>query len=209
MTFYSEGYRFVPWRQAPVWDGGEEQGFEPALPDNIYSELLAFMGDEPESHSPYPALYLVRWPSDAPEPPGMQSVSNELALLLEAGMSYPPAIAIARNAVRRPRGIGEANPAEAAERFTSALREEIENQRNRPFFLAKSLVWHYIAYVKPGDYCWILRYDPTKKEPLWYVSRDYFAYTCPVGEFDVDIAYLCERFGVPPESKLPGEADGV
>lgn len=197
MTFYKEGYRFVPWRLSPLVEGDEEQGVEPDLPDHIHSELLAFMGHDPVSGASYPALHLVRWPNNAPEPLGMKPVSEELALLLRAGMIYPPAIAIARDAVGWFGEVKEESDAEAAERFTNALREEIENQRNRPFFLAKSLVWHYIAYVKPGDYCWILRYDPTQEEPLLYVSRDYFAYTCRVEEFDVDVAFLCERFGVP------------
>ena len=200
MTFYNEGYRFVPWRLAPKEDWDEDQAAEADLPDHIYSELLAFMGHNPVSGASYPALHLVRWPNNAPEPPGLKAVSNELALLLEAGMIYPPAIALARDAVGWLSGTEDASEAEAVERFTNALRDEIENQRNRPFFLARSLVWHYIAYVKPGDYCWILRYDPTQEEPLWYVSRDYFAYTCPVEEFDVDVAYLCERFGASPEA---------
>ncbi len=200
MSFYSEGYCFVPWRRVPEREGDEEQGFEPDLPDHIYSELLAFMGDEPNSGSPYPALYLVRWPENETEPQGLEPVSEELAILLEAGQIYPPAIAIARGAVRQVIGTEDASQAEAVGRFTSVLRNELENQRNRPFFLAKSLVWHHIAYVKPGDYCWILCYDPKRAEPLWYVSHDYFAYTCPVEEFDVDVAYLCERFRVSPET---------
>ena len=200
MSFYREGYRFVPWRQIPFTEQGEEQGFEPDLPDHVYCELLAFMGNEPVSGLNYPALSLVRWPKNEPEPQGLKPVSEELALLLEAGMIYPPAIAIARDAVGWLSGTEDASQPEAVERFTNALRDELENQRNRPFFLAKSLVWHYIAYVQPGDYCWILRYDPTKQEPLWYVSRDYFAYTCPVEEFDVDVAYLRKRFGMPPEA---------
>lgn len=201
MNFYREGYRFIPWRQELERAGDEERGVEPDLPDHIYCELLAFMGNEPSSGVNYPALGLVRWPKNEPEPPGLTPVSKELALLLEAGIIYPPAIAIARDAVGWLSGTEDGSQAEAVTRFTNALRDELENQRNRPFFLAKSLVWHYIAYVKPGDYCWILRYDPTQEEPLWYVTRDYFVYTCPVAEFDVDVAYLRERFGVSEESK--------
>ena len=200
MTFYNEGYRFVPWRPSPLVEGDEEQGCEPDLPDHIYSELLALMGNEPDANLPHPAIHLVRWPADAPEPAGLKAVSEELALLLEAGMMYPPAIAIARDAVGWFGEVKEESEAEAAARFTNALRDEIENQRNRPFFLAKSLVWHYTAYVQPGDYCWILRYDPSQEEALWYVSHDYFAYTCSVEEFEVDVAYLCERFGLPEEA---------
>ena len=200
MSFYREGFCFVPWRQSPPDEEGEEQGFEPDLPEYIYCELLAFMGDEPVSRRPYPALYFVRWPEDVPEPAGMEPVPEELANLLKAGLTYPPAIAIARDAIRRMSRTKDASEAEAAERFTNALRDELENQRSRPFFLAKSLTREDIGYRKPGDYCWILRYDPRRKEPLWYVSGDYFAYTCPVTDFDVDVAYLCERFGVSQEA---------
>jgi len=161
MTFYREGYRFVPWRQAPKQEWDEEQSVEADLPDHVHSELLAFMGHNPVSGASNPALHLVRWPKDALEPPGLKAVSEELALLLEAGMIYPPAIAIARDAVGWLSGTEDASEAEAAERFTNALREELENQRNRPFFLAKSLTREDIAYRRPGDYCWILRCDPT------------------------------------------------
>ena len=201
MSFYHEGYRFVPWRQEREWrktEWAEEPGMEPDLPNHIYCELLAFLCNEPSSGLSYPALGLVRWPENESEPQGLKPVSEELATLLEAGRIYPPAIAIARNAIGWLSGTEDASQAESVKRFTIALRDELENQRSRPFFLAKSLVWHHIAYVQPGDYCWILRYDPKREEPLWYVSRDYFAYTCPVEEFDVDVAYLCERFGVSP-----------
>ncbi len=200
MSFYREGYRFVPWRRESGREGGEEQGVESDLPDHIYFELLAFLGSDPSSGLNHPALGLVRWPENEPEPQGLEPVSEELAILLEAGQIYPPAIAIARDAVGWLSGTEDVSQTEAVKRFTNALRDELENQRNRPFFLARSLVWHYTAYVKPGDYCWILRYDPTEEEPLWYVTRDYFAYTCPVEEFDVDVAYLCERFGVSQEA---------
>ena len=196
MSFYREEYCFVSWRQIPERVGDEEQGVEPDLPDHIHCELLAFLGNEPVSGLHYPALGLVRWPKNESAPQGLKPVSEELAVLLEAGVIYPPAIAIARDAVGWLSGTEDASEAAAVERFTNALRDELENQRNRPFFLAKSLVWHYIAYVKTGDYCWILGYDASEKEPLWFVSGDYFAYTCHAEEFDVDVAYLCERFGM-------------
>ena len=98
-------------------------------------------------------------------------------------------------------GSEDLSEVETHAQYASALREELDNQRDRPFFLAESLTWEHIAYRKPGDYCWILRYDPSEEEPLWYVSSDYEAYQCPVTDFDVDIAWLCEHFGVSPNEK--------
>ena len=200
MNFYREGFRFVPWRPITARFEEEEGGVEPDLPDHIYSNLLAFMGNDPSTGLSYPALCLVRWPRSEPEPERLKPVSEELARLLKAGMIYPPAIAIARDTMGWFGDAENESEAEVAERFMNALRDELENQRNRPFFLAKSLTCEPIGYRNRGDYCWILRYNPTEEEPLWYVSGDYFAYTCPVTDFDVDVAYLCERFGVSPEA---------
>ncbi len=135
MSFYREEYCFVSWRQIPEREGDEEQGVEPDLPDHIHCELLAFMGNEPVSGLHYPALGLVRWPKNESAPQGVKPVSEELAVLLEAGVIYPPAIAIARDAVGWLSGTEDASEAAAVERFTNALRDELENQRNRPFFL--------------------------------------------------------------------------
>ena len=189
MNFSREEYRFVPWRQTP-----EDNGYEPALPEGTYCELLAEIGFGHVSGRPGDALYLVRWPEDEPEPPGTRSVSKELEKLLSSGRAYPPALAIAR-AVRFQKESSHWLEAEAVEKFTTVLRTELDRQRDRPFFLAKALGDNDDSFYKTsGEYYWILDYTPAKKEPLWWVSGDYFVYTAPVTDFEVDVSWLIERF---------------
>lgn len=190
MTFYHEKYCFVPWRQTP-------EGYEPALPDEVSCELLADLG----RNQNYDSLYVVRWLEDVPEPSGIRAVVDSLKSLLISGRSYPPALALAR-AVRFHKEAEEWSEAEAGEIFTDALRAELDNQRERPFFLAKATGTpnSLDGYKTAGCYYWIVGYKPSRhgREIAW-VSEDFFVYQDPVTDFEVDAAWLCERFGVAPQ----------
>jgi hypothetical protein len=188
MTFYHEKYCFVPWRQTP-------EGYEPALPDEVYCELLADIG----RNQNYDALYVLRWPEDVPEPSGIRAVTDPLKKLLISGRSYPPALALARN-VRFHKAAEEWSEVEALEKFTNALRAELDNQRERPFFLAKAVEGDSVDFYKsPGQYYWIVGYKPSRhgREIAW-VSEDFFVYQDPIKDFEVDVAWLSDHFGVAP-----------
>jgi len=116
---------------------------------------------------------------------------------LISGRSYPPALALARD-VRFHKAAEEWSEAEALEKFTNALRTELDNQRERLFFLAKAVEADSVDFYKsPGQYYWIVGYKPSRygREIAW-VSEDFFVYQDPVTDFEVNIAWLSERFGV-------------
>ncbi len=192
MISYRSGYRFVPWRY-----NLEEEYYEPDLPEEVKWELLA---DFTRSHL-HDAIYLVRWDEETPEPPGIRAVSDSLVKLLKSAEAYPPALAIARD-VRFRKDFDDRSAEEAVEEFTTTLRGELNHQRDRPFFLARALAdpSGFVGYKTEGQYYWIVGYRPQRigYEVSW-VSRDYFVYQNPITDFDVDVAYLAERFAVRPK----------
>ena len=203
MSFYNEGYYFVPWRRVPKaeWaDDDEGDSLELDLPENLYCETLGRLGYRGPGEGPHDDICLVRWPKGMPEPPGLRLVSTDLKRLLRAGRVYKPALAIA-NEVGSWAASGNPTKTEevAVEKLTRTLQYELDHQRERPFFLVKALKSCDIGYRFPGDYVWIVDYQPERKEPIWWVTSDYWLYTDAVTDFDVDVAYLAERFAVRPK----------
>lgn len=203
MSFYNEGYYFVPWRRVPkaAWaDEDEEDSLELDLPTGTYSEPLGRLGYRGPGEGPHDDICLVRWPKNAPEPPGLRPVAGDLEKLLRAGRVYKPALAIA-NEVGSWTASGDPTKteAEAVEKFTNSLRYELDYQRERPFFLAEALQPCYIGYRYLGDYVWIIDYDPNREEQILWVTSDYELYSDVVTDFDVDVGYLAERFAVRPK----------
>ena len=192
MRFYNEGCYFVPWRY-----NLEEECYEPDLPEEVRPELLA---DFTRSHL-HEAIYLLRWDEETSEPPGVRAVPDALVKLLKSAAAYPPALAIARD-VRFRKGFDDRSVEEAIEEFTTALRDELNHQRDRPFFLARALAnpSGFVGYKTERCYYWIVGYRPERigREVSW-VSRDFFVYQDPITDFDVDVAYLAERFAVRPK----------
>ena len=202
MSFYQEGYYFVPWRRVPKaeWaDAEDSDSFELDLPEGVYAELLSRLGYGGAVVGHYPAICLMRWAKGTPEPLGLRAVSADLKRLLWAGRVYKPALAFANNACGRDASEGRSE-AKVVEQFTRVLRHELDHQRERPFFLAKAIQPCYIGYRFPGDYVWIIDYDPDEEEPVWWVTSDYELYTDVIMDFDVDVAYLAERFAVRPKA---------
>jgi len=200
VSFYNEGYYFVPWRRVPKadWEDDDEGDvFELDLPGGMYSEPLGRFGGEADT-GPYDDICLVRWPEGTPEPPGLRPVAGDLERLLRAGRVYIPALAIANN-LRYQRKSKNWTEAEAIEKFIHVLRDELESQRNRPFFLAKALQYEDLGYQWPVGYVWIVDYQPSKKAPIWWVTSHYELSQSAVTDFDVDVAYLAERFAVRPK----------
>ncbi len=202
MHFYNEGYYFVPWREVKtegiVDEDDEPPHMEQAIPEGVYCETLGRLGYRGPGEGPHDDICLVRWPESTQKPPGLRPVSADLKRLLRAGHVYKPALAIANNACGRDASEGQSE-AEVVEKFTHVLRYELDHQRERPFFLAKALQPCYIGYRFPGDYVWIIDYDPDEEEPVWWVTSDYELYTDVVTDFDVDVTYLAERFAVRPK----------
>ncbi len=207
IDFYKERYCFVPWKAVRTGeideldeDGGELISLQQDLPENCYCKTLGRLGYRGPGDGPHDDICLVRWPADIPEPPGLRAVPKGLENLLRAGQVYPPALAIA-NEVGSWAASGDPTKteAEAVEKFTRVLRYELENQRSRPFFLAKAVPLDK-GDLWPGDYYWIIDYDASEERPIWWVTSDYWLYTASVTDFDVDVAYLVEQFAVRPES---------
>lgn len=192
MISYRSGYRFVPWRYA-----SEGECYEPDLPEEVKCELIADL----TRSQPRDAIYLLWWDEETPEPLGVRAVPDSLVELLESATAYPPALAIARD-VRFRKDFDDRSEEEAVEEFTTVLRDELNQQRDRPFFLARALAdpSGFDGYKSEGHYYWIVGYRPERvgREVSW-VSRDFFVYQDPITDFDVDVAYPAERFAVRPK----------
>ena len=167
------------------WQNEGETKF-PALTDGIGYVLLA----EPSYISDF-ALLECDLPYDFCDTTQIQRVSEQLADLLESAKRYPPALALIRD---------EFNGTEPLSRegFTAQLVERLclhlQNQRKRPFFLAKAIVTE-LGYKYAGQYYWVVGFRPHSPDHLiGWVSDDYHVYHDPIEHFDITVADLETRF---------------
>ena len=178
-------YYFVNW-------GHTDDGFTPALPEDMGFALLT----EPSEYGTY-ALFSVDMFHNEARLLQIEPVPEDLALLLEAAEQYAPALARARDRVRRVSGV----PREAfSEALTSCLREELASQLSSPYFLATAKRTEH-GYKLAGAYYWIVGYSPERvgREISW-VSRDFFVYQDGIDDFDCDASFLQGRFPVAVET---------
>ena len=180
MAFY-----FIDWIHT-------NDGYHPCLPEGTGFLLLAEPAGEPKY-----ALFSIGSIDSDNVPDGVEAVSFDLAKLLNSAIDYPPAMAIARAEVRR---IHYASRAEFAADLAARLSVHLAAQKNSPIFLAK-VVGSKTVYATPGRYYWIVNYRPNRKgHELSWVSDDYFVYSDPIDDFDVDPVELAARF--PPTYRL-------
>ena len=195
MAAYGKTYCLVNWKETP-------EGSTPDLPEEIRWRLVADPPQKPRHRSEdlmnpkinY-SVFLVDWPEEMPWPPEMEFVPEELTQLLDSAIyDYPPALAIARDRVRKPKE--EISRSEFMKALANALRTLLEEQRNAPYFLAKVLN-EEVGYKSVGEYCWIVgcREYGGRMNVSW-VSGDCFVYGDPATHFDIDLDWLKERFKV-------------
>ena len=172
-------YYFVDWKQT-------DNGYVPALPEGTSYCLVA----APAAAHTY-GIFDARVDEDEYPDLKQQRVSQDLSDLLMAAEQYAPALAVARERVRK---IECASREVFVETFAALIRQLLASQRESPYFMAMA-TRDEGSYKSAGTYYWIVGYRPDRvcHEVSW-VSRDFFVYQNPVADFDCDRALLEERF---------------
>ncbi len=120
-------------------------------------------------------------------PESVYPVCDELATLLESAEDYPPALALVRDDLD---GDGSPSEAEFSEKLIERLTFYLHGQVHSPFFMARAKKTE-IGYKQAGGYYWIVGYKD--KSVLW-VSRDYFVYKDPLGDFELEASEVRHKF---------------
>lgn len=117
----------------------------------------------------------------------MTPVPDELWEMLATAESYAPAMALARNDMRR---LQAASQTEFVEALMKSLRSHLAAQRDQRFFLALSRQTE-TGYRSAGSYYWIVGYRPDRQQrEISWVSRDFYIYSDAVESFEVDVEHL-------------------
>lgn len=169
-------YWFANWVDSP------EGGKEPLLPANDGFLYLSDFGPSARW-----GLFRVWLADDEPATQGLEAVPDDLAVLLDSGMAYPPALASREDMKRRWHG-GNPSRKEFALSLVDALTQRLRAQPHAPYRLAQAVV-DELGYLSRGQYVWVLSYDPGPSTVSW-VSSDYFIYKNPADDFDLHEAAL-------------------
>jgi len=110
-------------------------------------------------------------------------VSNELALLIESGKRYPPALAFARDEVRQLFDEHRPSHAEFTTAYSAALRTHLSRQPEAPFVMAQAL-GDEVGYLSRGEWYWVLGVTGSPQIVSW-VSADFHVHNNPVADFDL------------------------
>lgn len=173
-------YYFIRWRHT-------EEGYEPALPDDVSFVMLAEPGRTSEGAEF--ALFECDLPEEFEESGSVNEVPDELSELLDSAKDYPPALALARDALKCNQSCSET---EFANKLADQLIKYFQEQVDAPFFMAKARSTE-VGYRHAGGYYWIVGCEG---EMVRWVSRDYHVYRDPVGEFELDLAQVERHFGL-------------
>ena len=134
---------------------------------------------EPANESTY-ALYRLAVPPETTVP-SARPVPDELMALLWSAEGYPPALAMARDAVEH-RDVPEPEPDAFLRHYADALRLFLGQQRAAPYFLARAIK-DQPGYLTAGAWYWLVGRTPGGKRVGW-VSSDYHVYTDSADHFD-------------------------
>jgi hypothetical protein len=164
-----------------------DNGNEPSLPAGCGFLLLASIRGESSF-----SLYDVMLPEGAEATgPGYREVPGSLAILLESGRQFPPALA---GAVRELEALGPISREEFLHEMEIRLRRRFDEQPTSPHLLVRSRI-DECGYRSVGEYVWVVAYQPERvgREITW-IASDFQVYSDAVDTFDVDPGKLAERF---------------
>jgi hypothetical protein len=106
--------------------------------------------------------------------------------LIDSAMRYPPALALARDDVKRAlRGTRTRSRQALVDAYAAALWRRLAAQTNAPYLLARACSTE-IGYLDPGDWYWVLAVEGTPPSIVAWVSGDFFVYRNPIADFELD-----------------------
>lgn len=182
-------FAFVPW----AWT---RRGWTPRLPKRVGFLLLAEPDNGSVPHTPAESRWaLFRLEAgDGIDAPTAEPVPRPLATLLHSAESYPPAMALAREAVSR----DTATPLSRTvftRRLAWLIRRYLADQRTSGYLLARA-VRRQSGYILRGDWYWIVAYDQERDVVYWVSAWCFQVYGDNRSYFDVappDLAHLPAR----------------
>jgi hypothetical protein len=152
------------------------RGSGPALPDRIGFLLLAAPGYDSQW-----GLFAVD--TEVPRSEHVRAVSAEVDNAVQSAERYPPALALARNAVASQFDSQHPTDDEFCGRYVQCLLEHMGQQAAAPYVFAEA-IGDELGYLTRGQFYWVLRYLRGPEMVDW-VSSDYFVYQNPASDFDL------------------------
>ena len=110
-------------------------------------------------------------------------VPRETEAALRSAIRYPPAVALARDAMPNEFEDRQPTDAEFCSRYAACLREHMALQSRAPYMFVEA-TRNELGYLSPGQFYWVLRYLRGSETVAW-VSSDYFLYHNPAADFDL------------------------
>ena len=165
-------YCFARWKRPTA------NGRAPALPRGVGYLLLADCG-----HGSEWSLFSLSASLEKP-PRGSITASSELTTLLHCAEGFPPALALAREALPR-EGNLDWDPEQISRSLTQLLRRFLREQPHAPYVLIECRTQE-TGYRSLGEFCWALdlRTEPqTGRAMVRWVSHDFFIYTNGADDF--------------------------
>jgi hypothetical protein len=182
-----EYFCFIEWDQIETSD--IDMPYLPKIEDNIPFMLIAGNPDISKW-----GLFECDLPEDYDfENSNLELVNEELDILLYSAKSFPPAIALSRVEFEiASQDFKDMNKSDFTDLFSKIIKNQLQLQKYRPFFMAQSLVDEEDYLVK-GAFYWITGFDRENNEVDW-VSDDYFIYQSPVEDFGLNPYELSKIF---------------
>lgn len=162
-------------------------GWEPDVPEGVSCLLLA------DVLGANWALYRFRLSEGSETWRSLTPVNDELKALIYSAMRYPPALALARNEVRRLFSGRQPTHDEFADAYGAAIRRHLIQQGSVPFALAQATEDEDVDLTK-GEWYWVVGVDGDPPIASW-VSDDYFIYRRSALAFDLTEAHLARFRG--------------
>jgi hypothetical protein len=116
------------------------------------------------------------WKSERP-------VTRKLAVLIESGKRYPPALALARAEVAAVCDGAEPSEAQFESIYARAIEEHLKRQPEAPYLLAKSTMT-IDTDLTEGEWFWLLDVSGSPQQVRW-LSDDFHIYSDGIDTFDL------------------------
>jgi hypothetical protein len=126
---------------------------------------------------------LIECTQDIPGSDVLIPVAAETSQAIDAGKRYPPALALAREAVDAEARAGTLGHEALAARYAQAVEEQLRREADGDWVLARAVCTEP-GYLRKGDLYWV-RPSSVAGGTISWVAWNYFVYRNPVSGFDL------------------------
>lgn len=164
------------WHYA-IRDLTESPNSPPAVPKGVNALLLARPGH------PSARWGIYQCDAEIAESGHVRPLSAEANAIILSALSFPPALALARDDVDALFDRHVPTPDELSARYVERLTRRLREQETAPYVVAEVVV-DRPGSPKRGQMHWVLKYASATKSVQW-VSADYFVYEIPASTFQL------------------------